>query len=374
MARGTVVSLFDCLLDVDDPRLPGNGMRYDFREMLVMMIAATLSDCDTVEEMADWARMRESWLRRFLLLKNGIPSEDTFLRLLQILDPKQFADCFRRWMGGMVTGLGRMLAIDGKTARGSAAGGESPLHLVSAFATDLGVALGQEKVADKSNEITAIPELLKALYLRGILVSIDAMGCQKAIARQITAKGGDYLLAVKGNQSSLRESIELAFIDRHESTETHEQLEKSHGRLVIQIARVLPAKKVVNSTDWPKGKTIARIDSLRMESGKSPVSETERRYYISSRELDAAELWHAVRAHWGVENRLHWILDVVFGEDASPMRKDNAPQNLSLLKKIALNLIHTTCPGKAKVSLRIKRKRAAWDDDIRMGMLGIHPR
>lgn len=375
MERKTGISLFDCLSMIDDPRQPSNGTLHDFREMLVMMIAAVLSDCDTVEEMADWARMHEVWLRRFLPLKNGIPSEDTFLRLLQILDPKQFEASFRRWVESIVTGLGRSVAIDGKTARGSAADGESPMHLVSAFATDLGIALGQEKVAAKSNEITAIPALLDALYVRGLLVSIDAMGCQRAIAKQITAKGGDYLLSVKGNQPSLKASIEAAFVDGHTSAERHEQIDTGHGRQIIQIARVLPAQGIVDPTDWPKCKTIARIDAVRLDPNHARAPDMEQRYYISSRELSAVELVWAVRAHWSIENRLHWVLDVNFGEDASSLRKDNAPQNLSLLRKIALNLIRTdtTCPGKAKVSLRIKRKRAAWDNDVRMGMMGIHP-
>lgn len=375
MERTTGISLFDCLSMIDDPRQPSNGTLHDFREMLVMMIAATLSDCDTVEEMADWARMHEAWLRRFLYLKNGIPSEDTFLRLLQILDPKQFETSFRHWVQGIVTGLGRTLAIDGKTARGSAANGEPPIHMVSAFATDLGIALGQEKVAAKSNEITAIPALLDALYVRGLLISIDAMGCQRAIAKQITAKGGDYLLSVKGNQPSLKTQIEDAFIDGYASAERHEQVDTGHGRQAIQIARVLPAQGIVDPADWPKCKTIARIDAVRLDPAKSGAPEMEQRYYISSRPLSAGELAQAVRAHWGIENRLHWVLDVNFGEDACHLRKDNAPQNLSLLRKIALNLIRTdtTCPGKAKVSLRIKRKRAAWDDDVRMGMMGIYP-
>lgn len=354
MERKTGISLFDCLSTIDDPRQPSNGTLHDFREMLVMMISAVLSDCDTVEEMADWARMHEAWLRRFLRLKNGIPSEDTFLRLLQILDPRQFEASFRHWVEGIVTGLGRTVAIDGKTARGSATEDESPMHLVSAFATDLGIALGQEKVAAKSNEITAIPSLLDALYLRGLLVSIDAMGCQKEIAKKITAKGGDYLLSVKGNQPGLKASIEAAFVDGHAAAERHEHAETGHGREVIQIARVLPAQGVVDPTEWPQCKTIARIDAVRLDPAKSGAPEMEQRYYISSRDLDAVALAQAVRSHWGIENRLHWVLDVNFGEDASHLRKDHAPQNLALLRKIALNLIRTdtTCPPSSTLFAR----------------------
>lgn len=197
-------NLMDYLGEIDDPRKPSNGTRHDFREILVIAIAAVLSDSDTVEDIAFWARTKEAWLRRFLVLKNGIPSEETFLRVLGALDPKQFEDTFRRWVGGIVGALGGTLAVDGKTVRGSGSGGESAIHMVSVFATDLGLVLGQEKVAEKSNEITAIPELLDAFALKGCLVSIDAMGCQKAIAQKIIARRGDYLLGVKGNQPGLQ--------------------------------------------------------------------------------------------------------------------------------------------------------------------------
>jgi len=189
----------DCLDEINDPRKPSNGTLHDFQEILVIAIAAMLSDCDTVEDIAYWAYMKEAWLRRFLVLKNGIPSEDTFLRIFRALDPKQFETAFRCWVAGVVGALSGTIAVDGKTVRGSGTGGETAIHRVSAFATELGVVLGQEKVAGKSNEITAIPALLDALYLKGFLVSIDAMGCQKRIAQKITTKGGDYLLMVKGN-------------------------------------------------------------------------------------------------------------------------------------------------------------------------------
>jgi len=367
------VSLMGFLDEIDDPRKPSNGTLHDFREILVMSIAAMLSDSDTVEDIAYWAHKKEAWLRRFLVLKNGIPSEDTFLRIFRVIDPKQFETVFRRWVSGVVGALSGTIAVDGKTVRGSGSGVETAIHMVSAFATELGIVLGQEKVAGKSNEITAIPELLDALYLKGFLVTIDAMGCQKNIARQITAKGGDYLLMVKGNQPSLLEAIEDTFIDQHDvpGVDRQSQVDKSHGRLVGQIASVLPAKGVVDPADWPKCKTIGRIDSIRKIGDQE--SGLERRYYISSRDLSAQQLAVAVRAHWGIENRLHWVLDVSFGEDGSTIRKDNAPQNLSLLKKIVLNLIRLDTTDKRKASLRLKRKGAAWDDDTRTNMLGLTP-
>jgi predicted transposase YbfD/YdcC len=366
-------SLMGCLNEIDDPRKPSNGTLHDLREILVIAIAATLSDSDTVEDIAFWARKKETWLRRFLELKNGIPSEDTFLRIFRALDPQQFEAVFRRWVSGVVGALGGTIAVDGKTVRGSGTGGETAIHMVSAFATELGVVLGQEKTVRKSNEITAIPELLEALYLKGFLVTIDAMGCQKDIARQITAQGGDYLLAVKGNQPTLLQAIQAAFLDQHESETVDRQgrVEKSHGRIVGQVASVLAAPGVVDPAEWPKCKTIGLVDAVRCVGDYE--SDWERRYYISSRALTAEQLAAAVRAHWGIENRLHWVLDVSFGEDSSTICKDNAPQNLSLLKKIVLNLIRLDTTDKTKASLRLKRKGAAWDDDVRQNMLGLKP-
>ncbi len=199
------------------------------------------------------------------------------------------------------------------------------------------------------------------------------MGCQKRIAEKITAKDGDYLLMVKGNHPSLLTAIETAFISRHDTDgiDRDGRAEKSHGRLVGQVASVLPAKGTVDPADWPQCKTIGRIDALRVIDGQE--SDLERRYFISSRDLTAAELASAVRAHWGIENRLHWVLDVSFGEDGKTLRKDNAPQNLSLLRKIVLNIIRLAPPGKKKASLRLRRKGAAWNDDLRMNMLGMTP-
>ena len=197
------------------------------------------------------------------------------------------------------------------------------------------------------------------------------MGCQKDIAARIVAKGGDYLLAVKGNQPKLLDRVEKALAHQREELTGHEHVEQSHGRVVAQVSRTASAKGVVDTGDWPKCKTIGVIDSFRVVGGTP--SEPEQRYYISSRQLSAEELATAVRAHWAIENRLHWMLDVAFGEDGCMVRKDNAPQNLSLLKKIVLNLIRSDTTDKAKTSLRQKRKRAAWDDDIRMNMLGLRP-
>ena len=361
----------EAFVALDDPRKPSNGTRHDFLEILVMTIAAVLSDCDTMEDVADWSRMHEGWLRRFMVLKNGIPSEDTFLRIFRLLDPKCFEACFRHWVGQVVTQLNGTIAVDGKTVRGSGSGGEKAIHMVSAFATELGLVLGQEKVARKSNEIMAIPELLDALYLKGFLVSIDAMGCQRAIARQIVSKQADYLLAVKGNQPGLLQAMQAAFIDHKDAVQDIGEVDSSHGRLVVQRCLVLPAAGIVPEADWPGCTVIARIDSLRKVNGK--VSDLEQRYYISSRNLTPVELAQSVRSHWAIENQLHWVLDVTMREDASTIRMDNAPENLSLIKKIILNLLRMGTSGQRKASLRLKRKRAAWDDDLRAQLLGLNP-
>ena len=364
-------NLMAALAVLEDPRQPSNGTLHDFQEILVIAICAMLSDADNFEDIALWGRLKERWLKRFLTLKNGMPSHDTFERVFRILNPDRFEAVFRQWVGGIITTLGGQMAIDGKVLRRSADGDSPPAHMVSAFATNLGLVLGQEKVADKSNEITAIPVLLDALYVKGFLISIDAMGCQREIAAKIIEKGGDFLLAVKGNQPTLLASIETAFIDRPEDGASYEHVDKSHGRLVAQIGHTLPAVGHVDTTLWPQCKTIGRVSSFRVVGGKP--SELEQRFYICSRDITAEDMADAVRAHWGIENQLHWMLDVNFGEDGCLVRKDNAPQNLSLLKKIVLNLIRADTTDNVKTSLRQKRKRAAWDDHIRMCMLGLQP-
>lgn len=373
MNVGGTVSLMDVLSDVDDPRRPSNGTLHDFQEILAMSVCALLSDADTVEDIAEWAKVKEVWLRRFLRLENGVPSQDTFLRIFRLIDPQQFEAAFRRWAGGIVTALGgegQQRVIDGKTLRGSADGANWPAHMVSAFATELGVVLGQEKVAGKSNEIVAIPQLLQALDLKGCLVSIDAMGCQKRIAAQIVEQGGDYLLAVKANQPTLLKAIEEAFVDEAALHPRHEHSERAHGRTVVQFAWSAPAAGVVDGLQWRGCATIGRIVSQQCVG--TDLREPEWRYYISSRHLSAEALAKAARAHWGIES-FHWVLDVNFGEDACCAHKDHAPENLSLLRKIVLNLIRADTTDKPKASLRRKRKRAAWDDEIRMNMLGLKP-
>lgn len=372
-------SLMDCLDEIEDPRDASNGTLYDFREMLVIAICASLCDMDNCEDFAFWAEARQPWLKKFLTLKNGTPSSATFYRLFRALDPKQFEAFFRRWVSQIVpaaTPPGQM-AIDGKTIRGSADGACRPAHIVSAFSTNLGIVFGQERVDQKSNEITAIPELLEALYVKGFLVSIDAMGCQKEIAKKIIDKGGDYLLMVKGNQPGLLEKVSDAFAEgKRADLPRFEHLEASHGRVVSQLTWVAPATQAaIDMQEWPRCKTIAMVASLRQVGGKA--CDLEQRYYISSRELTPEAMAKAVRERWAVENKLHWMLDVNFSEDACMVKKDNAPEILSLIRRVVINMLSldTTQPSftKKKLSKRQKRKFANWDESIMRSILGIQP-
>jgi predicted transposase YbfD/YdcC len=258
MTKTKVASLVCCLGEVDDPRKPSNGTLHDFLEILVIAIAAVLSDCDTIEDIAEWGRTKEAWLRQFLVLKNGVASEEDVSAHL----PGPRPEAIR----GGVPPLGgwggrypeRRPGVDGKTVRGSGSGGESAIHMVSAFATELGIVLGQEKVASKSNEITAIPELLKALYIHGLLVTIDAMGCQKNIARQITDQGGDYLLAVKGNQPTLLDAIETEFIDQSPSEEVDRHRQVHTVPWSNRRSNRLGAAREKGSLIWPIGPNARR--------------------------------------------------------------------------------------------------------------------
>lgn len=378
MSHGRI-SLMDCLDEIDDPRSASNGTLYDFREVLVIAICASLCDMETCHDYALWAQAREPWLKRFLALKNGTPSSATFYRLFRALDPKQFETFFRRWVGQIVPAAAPpgQMAIDGKTIRGSADGKVRPAHIVSAFSTELGVVFGQERVDAKSNEITAIPELLEALYVQGFLVSIDAMGCQKEIARKIIDKGGDYLLMVKGNQPGLLSRVSEAFTTAQRAQmPCFEHLDKSHGRLVSQLTWTAPAAlAAVDPAEWPNCTTIGMVASLRRVGQKT--SELEQRYYISSRDLTPEAMAKAVRAHWAVENKLHWMLDVNFSEDACTVRKDNAPEILSKIRRVVINMLSldTTQPAftKTKLSKRQKRKFANLDESIMRSILGIEP-
>jgi predicted transposase YbfD/YdcC len=320
-----------------------------------------------------FGRAKLGWLRAFLALPGGIPSHDTFGRVFARLDPDEFRGCFLAWVRAVAgdEAADGVVAIDGKTARRShdRGTGQAALHLVSAWASASGLVLGQVATADKSNEITAIPALLRLLALEGCTVTIDAMGCQTAIAAQLVGQGADYVLALKDNQPALHEKVRLALADARAAAGTAlaprdldgtRTVSKGHGRLEVRRCWALGDPEYLAYLDpdgaWAGLRSVALVEAER-RIGDARSSEV--RYYLSSLPADAARLERAVRAHWGIENRLHWVLDVAFREDGSRVRTDHAPQNLAILRHLALNLLRR---DPSKGSIATKRFRAALDD------------
>ena len=306
------------------------------------------------------------WLSRFLKLPNGVPSHDTFGRVFAALLPEQFRACFAGWVAEVAECLDlKHIAIDGKTQRGShdRSKGKAALHLISAWAVENHLALGQEAVDQKSNEITAIPKLLELLDLEGALVTIDAMGCQREIAEQIVEQKGDYLLAVKENQPTLFAEIErldAAALDKDYAGASHCCTEeRSHGRQELRACWVLTDLAGLRErVKWPGLRSVAVVVRDRTAGERNSC---ERHYYISSRKLSAERFLDVVRGHWGIENSLHWVLDVVFEEDSSRVRKDHGPENLGLLRRMAISMLKAE-PGKG--SIQVKRLVAGWDDNF----------
>lgn len=348
------------MADLPDPRV-ARTRKHRLDEILVIALCAVVCGADDFEAVERFGRSREAWLKRFLRLENGVPSHDTFNRVFAALDRKAFAAGFGRWMASLCEAAGlRPIAIDGKAVRGAAGDTFSGcLHLVSAWAVENGLILGQEAVAAKSNEITAIPELLNTLDLKGALVTIDAAGCQQAIARQIRKQGGDYLLAVKGNQPALQRAVhavvERAAAGGFAGCDTASSVEDGHGRheeryvTVIDKPQGLPA-------GWPDVAAVVIVGREREVKG---TNTSTAHYYLTSRRLSAAKLAGYVRGHWGVENGLHWCLDVAFREDMSRTRDTTAGANLGVIRRVAASLLKQD-PGRG--SIHTKRLNAAWDE------------
>jgi predicted transposase YbfD/YdcC len=362
-----------CFGDLVDPR-SGNAQRHDLLEMLLIALAATLCGAETCVDMAVFGRAKEPFLRRFLRLEGGIPSHDTFSRLFRMLDPDgfeasfgRFVAAFARQVGALQVGGSEVVAVDGKTARRSFdhQDGRRPLHMVSAWGVGQQLVLGQQKVGDGSNEIEALPELLALLALEGRIVTADAMHCQRATAQTILDRGGDYCLALKGNQPALFEDVRL-WLDDPATTvdDVHETVDGDHGR--IETRRALVVHDIAWLTEahaFPGLAAVAKVTATREIKGKS---STASRYYVLSKPLTAARLAEVVRTHWQIENCLHWVLDVVMDEDQSRSRKDHAPENLARLRRFALNLLRA---NQDKGSTRGKIKRAAWDDTFLLKIL-----
>ena len=372
MEEVELLSVEDAFGDLKDPR--SRSPEHPLSELLVVAIAAILSGADSWVGIATWGEAKIEWLRQYVRLANGVPSHDTFGRVFAMLDAKHFEACFVRWVGGLCQGLeGKVVAIDGKTVRRSHRLGQGAIHLVSAYCGALRVSLGQVKTEAKSNEITAIPELLEALLLKGAVVTIDAMGCQHAIAQKIVQGGADYVLAVKDNQPGLCEALRELFA-AHDARGLktvrfgeHTEIGKDHGR--IETRRCVVSEDIqwlAQRERWCGIRSVAMIESTR-QIGEH--SSTERRYYISSLGADAKRLGEAIRGHWGIENSMHWVLDVAFGEDQCRARVKNAAQNFAILRRIVINLLRAD--PTSKVGAKTKRLKASADDRYRAHILGL---
>jgi predicted transposase YbfD/YdcC len=366
---------------IDDPRLD-RCKTHALIDILFLCVAGTVVGCEGPSDIAEFAREKLAWFRRFVPLKNGVPSHDTIGRVIGLLKPEQFQRAFLDWVTSFVDCAGerdepRFVPIDGKTLRGShgAKGREHPLHLVSAWATAQGLTLGQVAVDEKSNEITAIPRLLEMLELKGAIISIDAMGCQKEIADKIVSAKADYVLAVKDNQPKLAAALGDFFTRRHEQGDfaehhcrQHSTRDKSRGRIEERYYIVAPLPESIQEfvPDWRGLCSIGQVIS-QTTCGDKHTSEV--RYYITTREPRVKEFAAAVRGHWSIES-MHWVLDVVFGEDASRLRNGHATENFGFLRKFILSLLKQDT---SRGSLKVKRKRAGWSTDFLESILFYKP-
>ena len=368
MSQTSSLSITSHFADLEDPRVL-RTRRHNLLDILVIAISGVICGAESWVEIEKYGKSKQAWLATILPLPNGIPSHDTFGRVFAQLDPRHFHECFARWITSLHEATaGRLIGIDGKTLRHSfdTGLGKGPLHMVSAWAAANHLVLGQVAVADKSNEITAIPELLRLLDLHGAIVTIDAMGCQKEIAKQIVEAGGDYVLAVKGNQESLEaaviklcaESLDNQFADiKHSAYETEE---KSHGRQETRTYYALPVPQDFACKDAWKGlRSLGMAFRVCQQAGKP--EEIRVRYYISSMSPNAQKMAAAIRGHWGIENSCHWVLDVSFREDESRIRKDHGPANMGQLRRLALSLLKSTTALKGGV--HAKRLQAGWNNE-----------
>jgi predicted transposase YbfD/YdcC len=369
--RPEIISLITTLEEVPDPRVD-RSKDHDLVDLLVIALCTILVGGDSFYDMEEFAEVRLSWLKTFLRLRNGAPSHDTFNRVFQALDQQQLADSLSRWTQSVRTVLGgEVVALDGKSLRRALDRGEDFRVIVSAWATESGLLLGQRKVRDKSNEITVIPELLQALELAGCIVTADAMHCQKNIAKEIIEADADYLLALKGNQGTAFAEVKTFLDDAvnwADKALVHlETVEKGHGR--HETRRYWQTEQVSWYADrgqWEALRSVGLVESVREINGQRSV---ERRYYLSSLSADINRFAKAVRGHWSIENQLHWVLDVVFGEDQARARTEQAAENLAAMRRLAVNLLRRD--KLCKRSLKGKLMRAAIDPDYLRHLLII---
>lgn len=354
---------------ITDPRIERNKLHL-LSDILTIAICASICGADKWEDVEDFGKAKENWFRTFLTLPNGIPSHDTFNRVFNRMDPKEFQKSFLSWINAASELIGgQVIAIDGKVLRRShdRSVGKSAIDMVSAWATENHLVLGQVKVDEKSNEITAIPQLLKALEITGCIITIDAMGCQKSIAEEVVEQGAEYILSLKDNQGNLFEDVKLLFDDLEESEykaypfDYHITVNKGHGRIETRecwtISETATLSHLRGYADWKKLNTVSRIRAQRWIGDEKSCED---RYHIAS-VAGAEKVLSAVRSHWGIENELHWTLDMTFDEDRSRVRKEYGAENLAVLRHIALNLLKQE--KSCKRSVRGKRLLAGWNED-----------
>jgi predicted transposase YbfD/YdcC len=365
-AISEAVVFLDYFKDLPDPRQLGKVV-YPLAEVLLLCLLAVLGGAETFVDIARFGEKKLGLLRRFRPFRDGTPSHDHLGDIFATLDATQFQRCFVAWVAALTGASADVIAIDGKTLRRSyqKKGAKAPIHMVSAFAARQRLVLGQVKVAEKSNEIVAIPQLLAMMEIEGAIVTIDAMGCQRDIAEQIVDQKADYVLALKGNQGTLREDVEVFATEQKANgfkdtkISRHQTVDGDHGRIETRTYTVIhDVAWLQERHDWPGLRGVVMIESTR-EIGEKIEQET--RFYITSLVWLASQLGPVIRSHWAVENSLHWVMDMIFRDDECRVRTDHAPANFTTLKHMALNLIRKA-PGKD--SVRLRRKVAAWDDDF----------
>jgi predicted transposase YbfD/YdcC len=370
-ALGETIVFLDHFRALPDPRQRGKVI-YPLDEVLLLCLLAVLAGAESFVEIARFGTRKLGFLRRFRAFAHGTPSHDQLGDIFATLDAEHFQRCFVAWVAALTGAPAEVIAIDGKTARRShhKSAGKAAIHMVSAFAARQRLVLGQVQVAEKANEIVAIPKLLAMLSIEGAIVTIDAMGCQRDIATAILAKKADYVLALKGNQGSLREDVELFVTEQTErgfqdtTISRHQTVDGDHGRIETRTTTVIhDVAWLQERHDWPGLNSVVVVESRRDIGAKS---EVETRFYIASLALLAAQLGPIIRSHWAVENSLHWVMDMIFRDDECRIRTEHAPANFTTIKHMAHNLLRTA-PGKD--SLRVRRKLAAWDDDFLAGLI-----
>ncbi len=375
MEPTTGVWIRDHFSAITDPRILLKT-RHKLVDVIVIALCAVIAGADDWVEIAAFGKEKLQWFKTFLELPGGIPSHDTFGRVFSLINPEEFGKCFVDWVRSVFPlGESDVVAIDGKTVRRShdRINGKSAIHMVSAWAVRNRLILGQVKTDEKSNEIKAILELLKTLDIAGCVVTTDAMGCQKEIVRQIVDQGADYVLSLKGNQGNLHKEVELFFQDAQKDgfkdvvRETHTTVDGEHGRVETRTYTVTAdVDWFEERSKWKNLTTFGMVESTR-EIGDQTTHET--RYFISSLPCDAKRFAEAARAHWGIENSLHWCLDISFGEDQSRVRTGNAPENLAIIRRFALSLIkHDT---QRKIGVKASRKRAGWSNNYLLHLLKL---